>query len=105
AEALELPYTCLARDGARAKDALGGQVPRLRGPYDLGCVYLGINDVRSPGFELGPFAKALREVVAAVRGCSETLLLVALPPAIGVPPAPAQAIAAANQEIARLAEQ
>ncbi|HEX5224389.1 MAG TPA: GDSL-type esterase/lipase family protein [Solirubrobacteraceae bacterium] len=105
AEALEMPYTCLARDGARAKDALGGQLPRLRGPYDLGCVHLGVNDVRAPGFELDGFAAALREVVAAVRGCSERLLLVALPPALGVPPAPAHAIAAANAEIARLAEE
>jgi hypothetical protein len=105
AEALELPFTCLARDGARAKDALGGQVPRLRGPYDLGCVYLGINDVRVPGFELDPFARALREVVAAVAECSERLLLVSLPPALGTPHIPSSAIAAANAEIARLVRQ
>ena len=105
AEALELPFTCLARDGVRARDALGGQVPRLRGPYDLGCVYLGINDVRVPGFEPVPFAAALREVVAAVRDCSERLLLVALPPALGVPPVPSHAIAAANEEVVRLARQ
>jgi len=103
AEALELPFTCLARDGARAKDALGGQVPRLRGPYELGCVYLGINDVRVPGFELAPFVAALSEVVAAVGDCSERLLLVSMPPTLGAPRVPPHAIAAANEEIARLA--
>ncbi|HEX3511454.1 MAG TPA: GDSL-type esterase/lipase family protein [Solirubrobacteraceae bacterium] len=101
AEALELPYTCLARDGARAADALATQVPRLRGPYDLGCVYLGVNDVRSPDFEPAAFADALREVLAAVAESCSALLLIALPRAIGVPPAPASAIATANEEIAR----
>src|SRR3954447_2407291 len=44
AEALELPFTKLAADGARAADVLRDQVPRLRGPYDLACVYAGVND-------------------------------------------------------------
>lgn len=103
AEALELPYTCLARDGARAVDALAEQVPRLRGPYEHGCVYLGVNDVRAPGFELTDYVSALTAVTAAVAGCCERLLLVALPPAIGVPPAPTWAIAAANEAIGGLA--
>jgi len=103
AEALELPYTCLARDGAQADDALACQVPRMRGPYDLGCIHIGVNDVRAPGFEPAPFAAALREIVAAAAERCATLLLVALPPAIGVPPAPAHAIAAANGEISRVA--
>ena len=38
AEALELPFTKLAVDGAQAADVLRDQVPRLRGPYDLACV-------------------------------------------------------------------
>ncbi len=102
AEALEMPYTCLARDGARATDALAEQVPRLRGPYDLGCLYLGVNDVRTPGFEPASYTAALREVAAALAACCGRLLIVSLPPAIGVPPAPAAAIAAANREIEEL---
>ena len=47
AEALELPVTILARNGARAQDVGAEQVPRLRGPYDLACVYVGVNDARS----------------------------------------------------------
>jgi hypothetical protein len=104
AEALELPYTCLARDGARAPDALTDQAPRLQGPYELGCLYLGINDVRAPGFEPGPYAEALRELATALAACCRRLLLVALPPTIGAPPAPGWAIAAANEKIAALAD-
>jgi lysophospholipase L1-like esterase len=102
AEALEMPYTCLARDGAQAADALAVQVPRLRGPYDLGCMYLGVNDVRAPGFELDPYAEAMREIAASLARCCERLLIVSLPPAIGVPPAPGEAIAAANREIGEI---
>lgn len=105
AEALGLPYTGLARDGATARDALAAQVPRLHGPYDLGCLYLGVNDVRAPGFELEPYASALAAVTAALAGCCERLLLVSLPGAIGVPPAPAWAIASANETIAALARE
>jgi lysophospholipase L1-like esterase len=103
AEALELPYTCLARNGARAADALAEQVPRLRGPYDLGCVYLGVNDVRAPGVDVGEFARSLRAVTEMAAACCTALLLVSLPPAIGVPPAPAGAIAGANRHIAAIA--
>ena len=47
AEALGLPFTKLARDGARARDVLAEQVPRLAGPYDVACLYVGVNDARS----------------------------------------------------------
>ncbi len=104
AEALSLPYTGLARDGAMAADALATQVPRLRGPYDLGCLYIGVNDVRTPGFEAEAYAVALRGIAAAMAACCARLLIVSLPPAIGVPPAPAEAIAAANAEIAAVAD-
>jgi lysophospholipase L1-like esterase len=105
AEALELPYTCLAVNGARAADALGRQVPRLQGTYDLGCVYLGVNDVRFGDFDFAAFAEPLREVLAAARAHCGMLVLVALPPAIGIPPAPARTIGEANAEIARLAQE
>jgi hypothetical protein len=101
AEALEVPYTCLARDGALATDAAAEQVPRLRGPYDIACVYVGVNDVRTPGWVPANFAQALERIVLAAAACSEQLLLVTLPAAIGRPPAPAQAIAQANGVIAR----
>lgn len=103
AEALSLPYTCLAEDGARVADALARQAPRLRGAYDLGCVYVGVNDVRAPGFDGSAYRQALDELLLVASLHCERLLLVALPGAIGVPSAPAGAIAEANDSIAEVA--
>ena len=105
AEALELPYSCFARDGARAADVLAEQVPRLRGRYELGCLYVGVNDVRTPGFQLRDYTRALGGIVAVLAACCERLLLVGLPPRIGAPPAPRWAIEGAGAALAAQAEQ
>src|SRR5690348_18455479 len=54
ARGLGLPFTTYAVDGARVTDVLGGQIPafwqRSAAPearYDLGCLYIGVNDVRA----------------------------------------------------------
>src|SRR3954468_5067733 len=57
AEVLGLPFTKLATDGAQAADVLREQVPRLDAPYDVGCVFAGVNDVRAPGFDAAVFAR------------------------------------------------
>ncbi len=103
AEALELPYTCLARDGARSGDGVAEQLPRLRGPYELGCIYLGVNDVRTPGFDLGAFRANIERVADATAEQCGRMLLLGLPAEIGRPPAPVGAIAAANAVIAEVA--
>lgn len=99
AEALELPFTCLAVNGARASDARLLQLPRLKGPYDVGCVYIGVNDVRSPDWHPESYSEDLDAIVAAVASSARTLLLLRLPQQIGRPPAPREAIAAANRTI------
>jgi lysophospholipase L1-like esterase len=104
AQALGMPFTCLAVGGARARDALRVQVPRLSGPYDLGCVYLGVNDARAPDWDAQAFRGDLEQVVAAVARQSRALLLLELPPTLGRPPAPGPAIASANRTIELLAE-
>jgi hypothetical protein len=103
AEALELPYTGLAVNGAIARAALEEQVPRLRGPYDLGCVYLGVNDVRNPGFELEPYVEALDGVLGAVSRQAERVLVATIPLDLGRPPAPPERIGGCDAEIERLA--
>jgi lysophospholipase L1-like esterase len=92
AEALQMPYSCLARDGARMRDVLAEQVPRLRGRYELGCLYAGINDVRTPGFRLEEYEQPLEAVLAVLAQHCERVLIVGLPRHVGVPPAPAWAI-------------
>jgi lysophospholipase L1-like esterase len=85
AEALELPFTKLAVDGALAADVLREQVPRLRGPYDVGCVYAGVNDVRAPGFDDAAYERDLGAIAGAVAPASERLVLCTLPHDLGRP--------------------
>ena len=96
AEVLELPFTKLARDGALAADVLRELVPRLRGPYDVGCVFVGVNDVRTPAFEAAAFERALRAIGEATAAASGRLALCTIPADLGRPraaPKPRQASA------------
>jgi hypothetical protein len=85
AEALGLPFTKLARDGALARDVLAEQVPRLDGPYDVGCLYAGVNDARSVAWDAGAYEQALGASAAALAACSERVLLCTLPADLGRP--------------------
>ena len=96
AEVLELPFTKLAVDGAQTADVLHEQVPRLRGPYDIACVYAGVNDVRGLDFDAGAYERDLRAIATAARAASGRLVLCTLPEDLGRPraaPKPAQASA------------
>jgi lysophospholipase L1-like esterase len=94
AEALELPFTKLARDGARAQEVLHELVPRLAGPYDVGCLYVGVNDVRSVDWDAASFERDIQAIVAAMAACAERLLLCTLPSDLGRPSAGAKPAAA-----------
>ncbi|MEA2287542.1 MAG: hypothetical protein QOJ21_3585 [Solirubrobacteraceae bacterium] len=85
AEALEMPFTKLAVDGAQTADVLRGQVPRLRGPYDVGCLYAGVNDVRSLTFDAAAYERDLRAIATAVAGASDRLVMCTLPVDLGRP--------------------
>jgi lysophospholipase L1-like esterase len=94
AEALELPFTKLARDGARAQEVLAELAPRLAGPYDIGCLYVGVNDARSADWDAASFERDVQAIVAAMAACCERLLLCTLPADLGRPRAGAKAVAA-----------
>jgi len=85
AEALGLPFTKLAADGARTADVLRHQVPRLQGPYDLASVYAGVNDVRSLDFDAAAYERDLRAIVTAAGDAAEGVLLCTLPADLGRP--------------------
>jgi lysophospholipase L1-like esterase len=104
AEALGLPFTKLAADGALAADVLREQVPRLRGPYDLGCVYAGVNDVRTPSFDPAAYERDLRAIAGAVAAACERVVLLTMPADLGRPRA-APKPRAANAVVRRVAEQ
>src|SRR6186997_579486 len=61
ARGLGLPYTGVAVDGARAADVVARQLPAVEaqagGAWDLGCLYVGVNDVRALDFDPAAFAR------------------------------------------------
>jgi hypothetical protein len=70
------------------------QVPRLAGPYDVGCVYVGVNDTRWIRWNAADFERDARAIVAALAASCERVLVVAPPHDLGRPaaaPKPAEA--------------
>jgi lysophospholipase L1-like esterase len=109
ARALGLPYTPYASDGASIRSVLDEQIPAFErtaadpaGPYDLGCLYIGTNDVR--GFDWDPFAyeQGLGEALAFVTARCERTLTATIPLDLGRPRAGAK-VADANAIIERRA--
>ena len=69
-------YSPYAVDGATARDVVAEQIPAWRARagagarYDVGCLYVGVNDVR--GFDWDPQAYA-RDLTAALRDAARGL--------------------------------
>jgi lysophospholipase L1-like esterase len=94
AEALGLPFTNLAADGARAADVLREQVPRLAGPYDLATLYVGANDARAETLDATAYERDVRAIVAALRDAADRVLVLTVPEDLGRPRAGADVLAA-----------
>ncbi len=94
AKALDLPFTSYAFNGATTADVLHEQLPRVRLDYDLGTLYAGVNDVRSPSFHAAAYARDLDAVAAALAARSQRLLMVTLPEDLGRPSSGAKAVEA-----------
>ncbi len=103
AEAMELPYTNLARDGATVADMLEEQTARLRGPYEVGCLYGGVNDVRASDFDIGAYERTLTAVARRLERDCDHVVLVGIPPDLGRPRA-AGSVVQANATIRRIAQ-
>jgi len=97
ARALGLPFTNYAVDGATVDDVVERQLvahertsARPHATYDLGCLYIGVNDVR--GFDWHParFEPQLRRALAFLAQRSERVLAVAAPLDLGRPRAGAK---------------
>ena len=94
AEAMELPLTNLAGDGATAADVLREQVPRLTGPYDLATLYVGVNDTRGMAWDAAAYERDVRAIAAALREHADRVVVLTLPEDLGRPsagPKPAEA--------------
>ena len=111
ARGLGLPYTPYATDGASVRTVVDEQIPAFArgaaapdGPFDVGCLYIGTNDVRA--FDWDPFAFEARlgEALAYVAARSERTLTATIPLDLGRPRAGAK-VADANAIIERRARE
>ena len=109
ARCLGLPYSGYAVDGAGVADVVGAQIPaftartaRPDARYDVGCLYIGVNDVRALDWDALTFEHDFSTALAFVgERCDRTLVLTA-PLGLGVPRAGAK-VCALNAIVARVA--
>lgn len=94
ARALGLPFTGYAVDGAVAADVVHRQIPAFAASaatpdarYDVGCLYIGVNDVRSTGWDPAAFELEYRSALAYLAARCERTLALTAPLRLGVPPA------------------
>jgi lysophospholipase L1-like esterase len=98
ARGLGLPFTTFAVDGAQVGDVLAAQIPAFGqrnaygdAAYELGCLYIGVNDVRAPDFDAAAFGADHAAALAFLRERCDRTLCVALPVDLGRPPADVRA--------------
>ena len=104
AQALELPFTKLATDGATARDVVESQLPMIPGEaYDVGCVYVGVNDARQIAWDPAAYERDLDTILGALAERCERTLTLTLPLDLGIPPAGAD-LPATNAIITRVAQ-
>src|SRR5436190_6726049 len=108
ARGLGLPYSGFAIDGARIDDVLKIEIPRFMrsanpdARFDVGCLYIGVNDVRSVAWEPGYFEPRYREALSFLVARCDRTLTAAVPRDLGRPRAGAK-VEDANQLIERTA--
>jgi GDSL-like Lipase/Acylhydrolase family len=86
ARGLGLPYTGFAVDGASAADVVRFQLPAVRPDfrYDVGCLYIGVNDVRAD-FDPAAFAADYDAALAFLTERCDRVLAVLIPLDLGRP--------------------
>ncbi|HEX8977725.1 MAG TPA: GDSL-type esterase/lipase family protein [Solirubrobacteraceae bacterium] len=99
ARGLGLPYTGYAVDGAVVADVVGEQLPafaaRAAAPqarYDVGCLYIGVNDVRGFDWDASAFRAAHRAALAEITARSDRTLALTAPLGLGLPRAGAKVL-------------
>jgi hypothetical protein len=91
ARGLGLPYTGYAVDGAEAAHLVWEQIPAFlaRSPtgarYDVGCLYVGANDVRGLDWDAAAYERDVGAALALLRGRCDRVLACTLPLDLGRP--------------------
>src|SRR5215207_1375033 len=109
ARGLGVPYTGCAVDGARAAGVVAEQIPRFlahavapAARYDVGCLYVGANDVRGLDWDSRAYERELRAALAFLRDRCDRVLACTIPLDLGRPRAGAPVLEA-NAAIERAA--
>jgi lysophospholipase L1-like esterase len=107
ARGLGVPYTGYAVDGAAVADVVEQQIPafRERSPdarYDLGCLYIGVNDVRGVDWDAARFRASFVPALRFLGERCDRVLAVTAPLDLGRPRAGAK-VGELNATIAAVA--
>jgi lysophospholipase L1-like esterase len=110
ARGLGLPFTSYAFDGSRARDVVESQIPAFTelnahpdARYELGCLYIGVNDVRAPDFDSGQFERDYGFALEFLSARCDRVLTLTVPLDLGRPRVSADRLAAVNDAIERIA--
>jgi lysophospholipase L1-like esterase len=96
ARGLGLPFTCHATDGARVSDVVGGQIPAFAARsvpgarYEVGCLYIGVNDVRSVEWDVEAFSAGFGQALRFLAERCDRVLTMTVPYDLGRPRAGAK---------------
>jgi hypothetical protein len=92
ARGLGLPYSGHAIDGATIDTVLGVELPRFRrstpdpeARFDVGCLYIGVNDVRAVDWDESHFEPRYREALSFIAARCERTLTATIPLDLGRP--------------------
>lgn len=109
ARGLGLPFTSYAFDGATLGDVIGLQIPAFNdrsavpdARYDVGCVYIGVNDVRALTWDAGAFAHDFAVPLRFLEARCDRVVAVTAPLDLGRPRAGAK-VRELNAVVARAA--
>jgi lysophospholipase L1-like esterase len=93
ARALGLPFTTYAVDGAQVGDVLAAQIPAYgqrnayaNATYELGCLYIGVNDVRALDWDAARFEERFELALGFLAQRCDRVLTATAPLDLGVPP-------------------
>jgi lysophospholipase L1-like esterase len=87
ARGLSVPYSPHATDGARAADVVARQLPACRtdARYDLGCLYVGVNDARALDWDRTAFERDHSAALGFLAARCDRVLTLTVPLDLGRP--------------------
>jgi lysophospholipase L1-like esterase len=94
ARSLGLPFTCHAVDGAMASDIVASQIPTFHrlaadphSRYELGCLFIGTNDVRSSAWDAATFSEDFARALEFLQVRCDVIVTLTCSLDLGRPPA------------------